>query len=243
MTVSSPHYVLACHACSPTTSVPRDDCFLFAFYAYRNPFHQCSLTLHHLVFLDQEILGRLSDRHLLLQGSRLPSRIVICSCFVIGAFGVALGLRNSLVPGLVMNSLRDMGEDVEVDFGTEVVVGNTVVAAVPEGRRAGNHDWEPVGLVDHMRSSLVMEPVVEDERRNFFDIADLLGGLAFLQAFLQIGMVVAEEVDEVEDSNLEKFEDRHVMTVVLSIAVSKPATDVAVVRCQQAFDCSILLLP
>ena len=131
---------------------------------------------------------------------------------------MVLDLKHNLVPDLGMSDLRDAGGGVEADVGKRAVVDKTVVAVVPKDKKAGNHEWEPVGSAGHMKSSLVMELVVAGEKRSFFDIADLSAGLAFLPASPQTGMVAAQALGEVEvevgNLRLVESEDRRVMTVV-----------------------------
>jgi hypothetical protein len=96
-------------------------------------------------------------------------------------------------------------------------------------------DYEAVAMLDYRESSRTEEAVAGDERRNFFDIADLSADMAFLPASPPTGMVEALEAQVavgVVGLKLAGWEDRNELIVVIGSEASAPAADAAVARCQ-----------
>jgi hypothetical protein len=118
MNISFLHSFLSFHTSLPKSSVPRDSCFLSAFCACRSPSHRCIQRPRRLTFLDQERSSRRSSHLLLPPENHLQLQIVMCSFYATGAVAGALDLRSNLVLDSVMNCLRGMGEDADVDFDT-----------------------------------------------------------------------------------------------------------------------------
>jgi len=118
------------------------------------------------------------------------------------------------------------------------------VAAVPGGRKAGNHEDGVVVLVDCKESSTAARVVAESGRKNFFGTARLLADTASLLASPRTDMVAAQEAVEAAglklvapaDRNVLTAVIRNVLTAVIRIVGSKQAMDSTVARCQAAVD-------
>lgn len=167
---------------------------------------------------------------------------MICSCSVTAVVYEALDLKNSLVPDLALNDWLDMDGDAEVDFDRTVVVSTVDIVAGPEVEKAGDLVSELAVLAGDLDNSMMLEVVAEDERTNFFDIADLWGETAFQLASLQ-NTAAAQDVAEagVADARSAVSEDRHTIVVGRDMATLEEVSKGPVVRGQRVSDCSIQL--